>query len=54
MKLYELGKDKRFTLVDDASDTVFLLGHIDGAYSLCYIGNAIVHISANAEVEVVE
>jgi hypothetical protein len=54
MKLYELGNDKRFTLVDDDSGTVFLLDHIDGAYSVCYIGNAIVHISANAEVEEVE
>lgn len=54
MKLYELGNDKRFTLVDDSSGTVFLLDHIDGAYSVCYIGNAIVHISARAEVEGVE
>jgi hypothetical protein len=54
MKLYELGNDKRFTLVDDASGTVFLLDHIDGAYSVCYIGNAIVHISASTDVEVVE
>ena len=54
MKLYELEKDKRFTLVDDSSGTVFLLDHIDGAYSVCYIGNVIVHISASAEVEVVE
>ena len=51
MKLYELGNDERFTLVDDDSGTVFLLDHIDGAYSACYIGNAIVHISASAEVE---
>ena len=54
MKLYELGNDKRFTLVDDSSGTVFLLDHIDGAYSVCYIGDAIVHISASAEVEGVE
>lgn len=54
MKLYELGNDKRFTLVDDSSGTVFLLDHIDGAYSVCYIGNAIVHIIASAEVKGVE
>jgi hypothetical protein len=54
MKLYELQRDKRFTLVDDDSGTVFLLDHMDGAYSVCYIGNAIVHISAFAEVEEVE
>ena len=54
MKLYELGNDKRFTLVDDASGTVFLLGHIDGAYSVCYLGDAMIHISAFAEIKVVE
>jgi hypothetical protein len=51
VKLYELGNDKRFTLVDDASGTVFLLDHIDGMYSVCYLGDAIVHISASAEIE---
>ena len=51
MKLYELGNDKRFTLVDDDLGTVFTCKHIDGAYSVCYIGDEIVHISANAEVE---
>lgn len=54
MKLYELENNKRFTLVGDSSGTVFLLDHIDGAYSVCYLGNAIVHISASAEVEEVE
>lgn len=54
MKLYELGNNKRFTLVDADSDTVFLLDHIDGAYSVCYIGNAIVHIIASAEIKEVE
>ena len=54
MKLYELECNKRFTLVDDSSGTVFLLDHIDGADSVCHIGNVIVHISASAEVEEVE
>jgi len=54
MKLYELGNDKRFALVGDDSGTVFLLDHIDGMYSVCYLGDAIVHISANADVEEVE
>ena len=54
MKLYELGNDKRFTLVDDDTSIVFLLDHIDGAYSLCYVGDAVVHISASAEIEEVE
>ena len=54
MKLYELEKDRRFTLDGDNSGTVFLLDHIDGAYSVCYIGSAIVHISAFAEIEEVK
>lgn len=54
MKLYELGNDKRFTLVGDNSGTAFLLDHIDGAYSVCYLDDAIVHISANAEIAEVE
>ena len=54
MKLYELGNDKRFKLIEDNSGTVFLLDHMDGAYSVCFLGNAIVHISANAEIEDVE
>jgi hypothetical protein len=31
-----------------------ILDHIDGMYSVCYLGDAIVHISANAEIEEVE
>lgn len=51
MKLYELPRESRFTLVDDDSQTVFMLEHIDGMYSVCYLGEALVHISACAEVE---
>ena len=54
MKLYELKRNTRFTLVGDDSSTVFMLYHIDGAYSVCYLGDAIVHISASAEVVEVE
>ena len=54
MKLYELGNDKRFTLVDDDSGTVFLLGSILDDGALCWLGDAVVHISASAEVEEVE
>lgn len=54
MKLYELGNDKRFTLVGDNSGTVFLLDHIDGAYSVCCLGDTSIHISASAEIEEVE
>jgi hypothetical protein len=51
MKLYELPRESRFTLVDDDSHTVFNFDHIDGMYSVCYLGEALVHISACAEVE---
>jgi hypothetical protein len=54
MKLYELGNDKRFTLTDDSSGTVFLLDKFYEDYAECYIGDAPVHISALAEVEEVE
>jgi len=59
MRLYELGNNKRFTLTDDDSGTVFLLDHqgsfqIDGAYSVCYLGDAMIHISAFAEIKVVD
>ena len=54
MKLYELPRNARFTLREDESKTIFIVSHIDGTYSVCYLGDAIVHISANAEVEGVE
>jgi len=54
MRLHELGISKRFKLIEDSSGTVFILDRIDGAYCVCFIGNAIVHISANSEIEEVE
>lgn len=64
MKLYELGNDKRFahtdddykrfTLNDDGSRTVFTYNRTDGAYCACYLGNAIVYISKNVEIEEAE
>jgi hypothetical protein len=54
MKLYELSDNKRFTLVDDNSKIVFTCKRIDGAYSVCYLGDTLIHISASAEVEEVE
>jgi hypothetical protein len=54
MKLYELGNDKRFTIADDDSKTVFYLDSVEGTYAVCYLGDATVHISADTEVEAVE
>ena len=51
MKLYELPRDTRFTLVDDDSNTVFMLERIDGMYSRCYLGDALVHLAANSDIE---
>lgn len=51
MKLYELPKGSRFTLVEDDSQAVFTFERIDGMYSRCYLGDALVHIGANADVE---
>ena len=51
MKLYELPRDTRFTLVDDDSNTVFTLERIDGMYSRCYLGNTPVHLFVDADVE---
>lgn len=51
MKLYELPRDSRFTLVDDDSHTVFTLERIDGMYSRCYLGDALVHLVANSDIE---
>ena len=51
MKLYELPRDSRFNLVGDGSHTVFRLERIDGMYSRCYLGDALVHISVGADVE---
>jgi hypothetical protein len=51
MKLYELPRDSRFTLVDDDSNTVFMLERIDGMYSRCYLGDALVHLAANSDIE---
>lgn len=54
MKLYELGNDKRFTLVDDSSGTVFLLDSVHEMIALCWLGQAVVHISGLAEIKEVE
>ena len=54
MKLSDLAKDKRFTLIGDNSGTVFLLDSIIDDVALCWLGNAVVHISGLAEIEEVK
>lgn len=54
MQLHQIEPDKRFTLVEDDSGTVFLLDSIHEMIALCWLGQAVVHISGLAEVEAVE
>jgi len=54
MQLRQLAKDKRFTLIGDNSGTVFLLDSIIDDVALCWLGNAVVHISGLAEIEEVK
>jgi hypothetical protein len=56
MKLYQLSRDSRFTIVGDESKTKYLLDHIDGMYSYCYrcFDDEVYHISAFTEVEEVD
>ena len=51
MKLQDLRRDTRFNLVDDYNNTVFRFDHIDADFAVCYLGDAAVHINANAEIE---
>lgn len=51
MKLQDLIRDTRFTLVGDGSHTVFRLDRIDADFAVCYLGDAAVHISVGADVE---
>jgi len=50
MKLYELEKGTMFNFTDEANRMPIKFDHIDGAYSVCYAGNHVVHIDAFAEV----
>ena len=51
MKIQDLIRDTRFTLVGDGSHTVFRLDRIDADFAVCYLGDAAVHISVGAEVK---
>jgi len=54
MKLYELPRNAKFNLIGDNEKRLFALERIDGAYSVCYLGDKLIHLSASAEVEVVD
>lgn len=55
MKLYELRKGTRFTVVDDPDKTEITFDHIDGMYSVCYLPDqSVVHVAAFTEVQKLE
>ncbi len=59
MKLYELPKNTKFTIMGDEEQIVFLFHHIDGMYSYCTrdfndeLDQTPIHITAWTEVEIV-
>lgn len=65
MKLYDLKKGDKFTIIDEEvkvpvahaepeAGKVYLFGHIDGMYSYCKDGDDVVHFAAWTEVERVD
>lgn len=54
MKLHEVPKNTRYKIIGDSEDRVFVLNHIDGMYSVSFFGEILCHISAMADVEIVE
>ena len=56
MLLHELDKWDYFTIDDDSdhSNTVLQFDHTDGMYSVCWLGENIMHISVMAPVKFVK
>jgi hypothetical protein len=50
MKLYNLKRTDRFIIVGAEEDGEFLFDHLDGAYSVCYLGTSLIHIAAYTDV----
>jgi hypothetical protein len=51
MKLYELPRNTKFTIVGDIEKEIYLFEKVDGMYSRCFDGEQLFHLSASAEVE---
>jgi len=51
MKIKDLTKEARFSLKEDGSHTVFVFDHINGDFGMCYLGDALVHLAANSDIE---
>jgi len=54
MKLYDLEKGERFIINSDEEEKVFLFDHLDGMFSICYLGGKIVNIIGHTDVKKVE
>jgi hypothetical protein len=50
MKLHELPRDKRFKLIGDKSETIYLLDRVEEGYGICYINNNIVLLSCDFDI----
>lgn len=54
MKLYDLKKGDRFTIDDNNVEQVITFDHLDGMYSVCFLGGKIVHVAGFTDVTKVE
>jgi hypothetical protein len=46
MKLYDLSPGDNFILAGDDDSPVFRFERLDGMYSICWLGDSIVHLAA--------
>lgn len=52
VKLLDLPRDSKFTIVGDESKTLFTFEKVDGMFSRCFFGgDNLIHLSAWTEVE---
>lgn len=54
MKLYECPNNSKIKFVYENAEYHLDFKHIDGMYSLCYLDGKPVHLSASADVELLE
>ena len=50
MKLYELKRNDMFKIDGQEDSPIIRFDHVDGMYSVCYIGENLVHLSASTPV----
>jgi len=54
MKLHEVPRNTKITVVGDLDKTVIDFQHIDGAFSYCEVDGMILNLHATTEVEIIE